>query len=166
MIDTNEVLFESLSDTSRLWIFQSDRKLTSSEVEGIQADLNLFMPQWTSHNRSLKAEAKVLYDHFVVVALDEQVSNSASGCSIDSMTHQIQAICQANKNLNLLDRTTFYFLMKDGIKGIPMQEVSQAVQDGVVNSDSIVFNNLIKTKAELSTAWKVPIKDSWQKRFL
>jgi hypothetical protein len=35
-----------------------------------------------------------------------------------------------------------------------------------VSLNTIVFNNLINTKAEYKENWEVPAKDSWHSRFL
>lgn len=154
-----------LGDDSRLWIFQADRALTEQEQSNVQSWLDDFMPKWTSHSRSLKAQAVVGYERFVIVALDEVVSNAASGCSIDSMTQHIQAI--ANQlSLNLMDRVTFCFMLDNQVQGIHMNEVGAAVEQGTISESSLVFNNLIKTKKELTSDWLIPINQSWQKRFL
>ena len=154
-----------LGDDSRLWIFQADRSLSNHEQANVQRWLDDFMPKWTSHNRSLKAKSVVAYDRFIIVALDEVVSNAASGCSIDSMTHHIQAI--ANQlSINLMDRVTFCFMLEDQVQGIHMNEVSNALKRGAISEQSLVFNNLIKTKRELASDWLIPINQSWQKRFL
>lgn len=154
-----------LGEDSRLWIFQADRALTQDEQSNVQRWLDDFMPKWTSHNRSLKAGAVVAYDRFVIVGLDEVVSNAASGCSIDSMTHHIQAI--ANQlSINLMDRVTFCFMLDDQVRGIHMNDVTAAIEAGTISESSLVFNNLIKTKKELAADWLIPINRSWQKRFL
>lgn len=154
-----------LGEDSRLWIFQADRALTEVEQSNVQHWIDEFTPKWTSHNRSLKAKGVVAFDRFVIIALDESVSNAASGCSIDSMTHHMQAI--ANQlSINLMDRVTFCFKLDDQVKGIHMNDVTQALKQGDISEDSLVFNNLIKTKKELASAWLVPISQSWQKRFL
>ncbi len=157
--------FSELGDDSRLWIFQADRALTESEQTNVQRWIDDFMPKWTSHNRSLKAKGVVAYDRFVIVALDETVSNAASGCSIDSMTHHMQAIAK-QLSINMMDRVTFCFKLNDQVKGIHMNDVAQALEQGDISQDSLVFNNLIKTKKELISDWIIPISQSWQKRFL
>ena len=157
--------FNVLGDDSRLWIFQADRELEPHEIDQIQSHLETFLVRWTSHNRQLIARGTVAYNHFIIIALDETKSSSASGCSIDSMTHQIQAMSQ-HLGVNLLDRSTFYFKKKDGIVGLPMHELSNAVTQKEIESTTPVFNNLIKTKGELNSKWIVPLEESWHKRFL
>ena len=65
-----------------------------------------------------------------------------------------------------MDRQHFYFLKGTQVEGVNMNELPQHYKVGKVTEDSLVFNNLIKTKAELFSKWLVPIKDSWQWRFV
>ena len=158
--------FAGLSDDARLWIFQSERKLEPHEINMISNHLSQFVENWTSHNRELLAQSAVVLDHFVLIALDESRSSSASGCSIDNMTHQIQSL-GAHLGLNLMDRTTFYFL-KEGevIEGIVMNDVAEAYRAGKINDSSRVFNSLIKSKSDLDDGWLIPLGESWHKRFV
>ncbi len=154
-----------IGDDARLWIFQSDRVLSKDEVSHIRSWLDDFTPRWTSHNRSLKAKSTIAFDRFIIIALDEQMSHAASGCSIDSLTHHIQAIGD-KLSINMMDRVTFYFLLEDGVQGLHMNKVEEANKSGLISKDSLVFDNLIKTKKELHNQWIIPIGQSWQKRYL
>ena len=83
-----------LADDSRIWIWSSPGKLSESEVEQIETHLGQFVKSWTSHQVALRAVSKVLFNHFVVVVLDQSVSTGASGCSIDALTHEVQGLSQ------------------------------------------------------------------------
>lgn len=159
------ISLSELGDDSRLWIFQADRVLTPEEKNNVQGWIDDFTPKWVSHNRSLKAKGVVAFDRFVIIALDESASNAASGCSIDSMTHHMQAIAK-QLSINLMDRVTFCFKLDDQVTGIHMNDISAALKQGDISEESLVFNNLIKTKKELASQWLIPINQSWQKRFL
>ncbi len=156
---------DDLSNSARLWIFQAERRLSVEEIGMINDHLTRFLPQWTSHNRSLIARHQIACDLFLIIALDEERSADASGCSIDNMTHQVQALSR-HLDVNLMDRTTFYFLLNAEVLGIPMHELSQVAEDKKINHNTLVFNNLIKTKGELSGNWVIPVGESWHSRFL
>ena len=163
-VDFPEAL-KSLSDSSRVWIFQSDRLLNKDEVHKISMSMEQFTQGWTSHNNSLLAKAWLAFDRFIVVILDESRSAAASGCSIDKLTHQMEGLSNY-VHADLLNRTNFNFMINDGVEMIPMTSLKEAVQSGQINENTLVFNNLVKTKAELSEKWLIPIKDSWQSRFM
>ena len=156
---------EGLSDSSRLWVWQSPKELSEIEIDRIHAVLGDFIPQWASHSRELIAKSVVLYNRFVVVALDQEVSNAASGCSIDSLT---QVITQLSKELNvdLLDRTHFCFKLDDEITCIHMNKLADNVSKALINEQSLVFNALVSSKKDLLSKWLIPIGESWHKRFI
>ena len=156
---------EDLHDNSRIWIYQADRNLTNEEVDFTRFQLNSFTQQWTSHNRSLQAKGLVLYNRFVLVVLDEQASSSASGCSIDSQVHFIQQLGNHLK-ADLMNRDLFIFLKEGGVKAIHMHSLKDHVEKGEISLKDKVFNNLVKTVAELKEGWQVSLEDSWHSRFI
>lgn len=156
---------EDLSDNSRIWIFQSDKEILNSELKDIQAALNNFAKEWTSHNAKLHAKILTLYGYFIVVILDEEASSHASGCSIDSLTRKIQSTGE-KFGLNLLHRESFYFLIDEKIRPIAIGALTEARDQGEINRDSLVFNNLIQKKSDLLSKWIVPVRESWHRRFI
>ena len=42
-----------------------------------------------------------------------------------------------------------------------MNQLSYAVENSFINGDTLYFNNLVATKAQLENEWIVPVKDSW-----
>ena len=155
----------NMSEDARLWIFQSNRPLEDSEVNFAQNMLNDFLSRWTSHNHALLAKGVVALKRFIIIALDESKSSMASGCSIDSMTQQIQALAQ-QINADLMDRSTFYFISDDTIEGMHMSSMAQMYKENRVSDETLFFNNLVKTKKQLENGWLVPLKDSWHNRFV
>lgn len=156
---------EGLSDSSRLWIWQSPQELSAGQQDQINKELRDFIPQWASHSRELTAKHLVLHDRFVIVALDQEVSNMASGCSIDSLTHIITQL-SSNLGIDLLDRTHFCLALESGITCIHMNELSEKVKLGLIDKSSLVFNPLVATKQELLSKWLLPIGESWHNRFM
>ena len=159
------VELEMMSDSARVWIFQSETELSDKDVFIASEQIRGFLEQWTAHNRHLAAHGAVFYNRFIVIVLDEEQSHNASGCSIDSLTRYIQNVGD-QLDTNVMDRQHFYFLKGTQVEGVNMNELPQHYKVGKVTEDSLVFNNLIKTKAELFSKWLVPIKDSWQWRFV
>jgi len=84
--------WDQLSEDARIWVWASPRPLVSDEQSYIMGRLGPFVSQWTSHQVALTAGVNICYNHFLIVALDEAVSTGASGCSIDALTHEVQAI--------------------------------------------------------------------------
>jgi len=156
--------FDGLSEQSRIWIWQSNRVLSEEECSKGKTAISEFASQWVSHNRALVAKADILCNRFWVVALDQSAGAGASGCSIDSLTQAVQSIA-ASIEVDVLDRTKFCFYKDEQIVVVPMSDLSGAIADGYILDTDLVFDNLVKTKAELSSTWLKPLKDSWHKRF-
>lgn len=156
--------YENLSPASRVWIYQSNRSLTAEEVQALNTELAQFAQAWTSHSQQLQSFAKVYHDHFLVLMVDESQAG-ASGCSIDKSVHFIQQV-ERKYGLNLMDRMTFAYKAEEAVQLVSSAEFSALYANGSLTDESVVFDNLVKTKAELEQSWEKPLKESWHKRFV
>lgn len=158
--------FDELADNSRVWIFQATNYLEFEKVERISARLLNFIEEWHAHSKSLNASFKIVYDRFLIIGVDEE-SYQASGCSIDSLTRQIQAL-ETELSISLFDRTQIAYRDPENnmIDTTHMMNFRAALESGDLDEQSIVFNNLITTKAELTNQWEVPVHLSWHKQWL
>lgn len=157
------VEFDQLADTSRVWIFQSKRPLSDAECELIELNIKNFIGQWQAHGNDLLASYQINYKRFLIVALDE-ASYQATGCSIDKLTHLIIDM-EREFGLSLMDRMQITYKEKEEVLSKPMPKFKSAVGQEF-DEKTIVFNNLIETKAELNNKWEVPLKDSWHRQML
>lgn len=158
------VPFENLPETSRVWIYQSNRSFTDSEVEEIKARLQNFIEQWTAHGADLQASYELRYKRFIIIGLDQQM-NAASGCSIDASVQFIQEL-EKDYNVDLLDRMNVSYKQGDFIAYKTLTDFRKMAKDKAVSPKTIVFNNLVNNKAEYLEDWEVPASESWHKRFL
>lgn len=156
--------FEALPDDSRVWIYQANRKLSDEEVEQIGLQTAEFLKQWTAHGSSLEAAFEIKYNRFIVIGLN-QTNASASGCSIDASVRFIQSIEQA-LDIDLLDKMNVTFYNGDYIAHKSLADFKKMAKARSVSPNTVVFNNLVNTKAEYNEHWEVPAKDSWHSRFL
>jgi len=147
------------SENSRVWVYQSDKKLTDNEVLQIKVLLDNFTTSWTAHNNQLKAKADIRYNRFLVLIVDESHAG-ASGCSIDNSVNFMKQL-QDQFNINLFDRFNLAYREGDEILSAGRNDFEALLKDGKINTETIVFNNLVQNLAELQTKWEVPFKDSW-----
>ena len=80
--------FKLLSDSSKLWIFQSDKIISPSNQKILINEISPFLNDWLSHGAEIKSSFEIRYDLFLIISVDEEI-NSASGCSIDKLTNFI-----------------------------------------------------------------------------
>ncbi|HEV7781294.1 MAG TPA: hypothetical protein VGO58_08505 [Chitinophagaceae bacterium] len=144
---------------SRVWIYQCNRLFTLSEALEIGEMLKEFTLQWKSHGTPVKGEAHLLFGQFIVLLADE-TATGVSGCSTDSSVRLIKDVEQ-RFSVNLFDRTTLAFIVKDKVQLLPLSQLQYAADNGFINGDTLYFNNLVQTRDELESKWMLPVKDSW-----
>jgi hypothetical protein len=152
--------FQVFAPNSRTWVYQASRNLTDAEASELKQLASGFAADWKSHGSPLKAAADVLYNRFLVMMVDED-AGSASGCSIDSSVQQIRSI-QNKLNINLLDRMDLAFLNSEAtLETVHANKISDAHEHGALNDETTVFNNMVTSKSELETNWRIPLVKSW-----
>lgn len=159
------ISFDEMNEQSRIWIFQSSGFLEFEKVERLSAGMMNFLDQWQAHGQDLKASFTILYNRFLVVALDEK-SYQATGCSIDKLVHWVQA-AEKELDISLMDRTRVSFRDENNlIITLDMNTFRDLLEKGDLDENTTVFNNLVETKQQLKTQWEVPLGRSWHKQWL
>ncbi|MFT4032136.1 MAG: hypothetical protein QM669_06930 [Siphonobacter sp.] len=154
--------FDQMPDHARLWVYQANRALTDAEQQTLQQELGHAFDPWAVHGQPLTNAVQVLQNRFVLLAVDEK-AYAASGCSIDSSTRIIREIGQAF-NIDFFDRSVIY-RTEGGVSAVNGLKVKTAVQQGILQPDTILFNNQVKTVGAFRAGWEIPASESWMKRF-
>ena len=144
---------------SRVWIYQSSRLFSLGEALEIEDSLHQFTEKWLSHGAPVKGAAYLFFGQFIVLMADEQATG-VSGCSTDSSVRLIKEL-ELQYRVNLFDRTSLAFVVKDKIQLLPLSQLQYAADNGFIQADTLYFNNLVQTKKELEENWIIPVKDSW-----
>jgi hypothetical protein len=153
------LLNKDFAPDSRVWIYQSSRLFSIAEALAIEDLLNDFTLKWLSHGVPVKGAGYLFFGQFIILMADEKATG-VSGCSTDSSVRLIKEIEQ-KFGVNMFDRNSLAFVIKDKIELLPLSQVQYAFDHGFINSDTVYFNNLVETKDELENKWIVPIKNSW-----
>jgi len=156
--------FNNLPDNARIWIYQCNRTFSEAESSELKPALEAFLTQWTAHGQNLRAAYETPYDRFIVIGLDQTMA-SASGCSIDASVHFIQGLEQKFQ-VDLLDKMNVSFKQGEYVAYKPLKDFKKMAKDRAVSKNTVVFNNLVATKAEYLEHWEVPAAESWHARFL
>lgn len=157
--------FKLLSDSSKLWVFQSDKIISPSNQKILINEISPFLTDWSSHGTEIKSSFEIRYDLFLIISVDEEI-NSASGCSIDKLTNFIIRISN-EIGVDFFNRLNVAY--KSDSEKINLRSLSDfktLISEGKINEESIVFNNLIKTKKDYIEQWEVQLKNSWHKTLL
>ena len=155
------VSFNKICDSSRIWIFQSDLKIENNKIESIKNELEKFLIQWSSHGKELECSYEIKHNLFITIAVDSNVNN-ATGCSVDTLTNFILKI-QEDNNINFFNRFSIAYNIENQIKLNNLSDIKEMIMDKKFTLETIVYNNLVKTKKEYLNNWKVPAFKSWHK---
>lgn len=149
----------SFSPQSRVWVYQSDRKFTSTEENEILNKLSSFTNQWKAHGNELLAKAEIRYGFFIILTVDESQAG-VTGCSIDSSVRLIKEIEQ-EYHVDLFNRFNMAYKVNDEVVVNSKEDFETLVNIKQVTPQTIVFNNMVQNLAELESKWEVPFQNSW-----
>lgn len=158
-LEYKQLLAQDFHPQSRVWVYQSSRMFTLSEALNIEEQLQVFTRQWQSHGADVKAAGYLFFGQFLILMADETQAG-VSGCSTDSSVRfvkQLENIYQ----VSFFDRTNIAFVVKDKIQLLPLNQVQYAVNQQFITRDTLYFNNMVLTKAQLESEWLIPVSQNW-----
>jgi hypothetical protein len=158
------VNFDTLPETARIWIYQCNRSFSDSELEEISKKISVFLEGWAAHGADLQSGFEIKYKRFIVIALDQQM-NVATGCSIDASVKFIQDL-ETTYKVDLMDKMNVSYKQGDFVAYKTLTDFKKMAKDKAVSKNTIVFNNLVNSKAEYLEFWEVPASESWHSRFV
>ena len=156
--------FEKLPDTSKIWIYQSDRKFYTDEIEELKNKVEEFLSSWNDNGIDIIASYQFLYNRFIILAVDETIDSITVNAIDDSVRFILQL--QTDYKVELLDKLNVCFKQGEFVQYKDLKAFKKLIKSKSVSEKTIVFNNLINTKEELESDWEIPLADSWHNRFL
>ena len=160
------VPFDTLPDSARLWCFGADRDLAPEESEALREAISEFVEVWTAHDRRLSAGFEWTDDRFLVVGVDEALTE-ASGCSIDSLLRRLQSL-EGQLSASLADgRLVWYRAPGGGVRSVTRADFRSLAAGGDVDAYTPVFDLSLTSVGELRTrGMERPASESWHSRYL
>ena len=149
-------------DDARVWIYQADRAMTIGEAALVRKETEGFLQSWAAHGQELKATFSIKKNQFLIIAVDESFAQ-ATGCSIDTSVALVRKLSDV-LGINFLDRSVA--IQKDNeVFRHPRTEIKGVVNEGVIDPDTLVFNNTMQKLGDWKRDWLLPAQDSWLKRY-
>src|SRR6186997_1136860 len=130
-IHFQELIPSEFNNNSRVWIYQCNRLFTLSEALEIEELLEEFTASWLSHGAVVTGYANLFFGQFIVIMADE-TATGVSGCSTDSSVRIIKEIEQ-KMHVQLFERQTLAFVVKEKIQLLPLSQLSYAVNNDFIN---------------------------------
>lgn len=154
---------DTLSDQSRIWIYQSSRELNEAEIALVNSELSKFIQQWNSHGKDLSGSFDILNNLFVILAVDEEMAG-ASGCSIDSSVHLMKEL-GASLNIDFLNKSIIAYLDNGEIKITPFNKIKDLVETGLIAPKTPIFDLSITKLQEYISGWPRTASDTWISKY-
>jgi len=150
--------YKALPEDSKVWIFPSNRKFYSNEIEPLQKKISCFLKEWKQNNKAIVSEYLIKYDRFIII-----FTSSKTTITTDSINKLINFIKSLEKEhlVALLDKMNVCFKQGTYIQYKELKEFKKLVKTRAVSKNTIVFDNLITNKKEFETFWEVPACESW-----
>src|SRR5829696_8837071 len=133
-LDYKYLLDGNFHPDSKVWIYQSNRLFSINESLQIEEILNQFIHNWLSHGQPVKGSAHLFFGQFIILMADE-TATGVGGCSTDSSVRMIKEI-EKIFNVNMFDRTSLAFFVKDKIQLLPMSQLQYAIDNNFINGDT------------------------------
>lgn len=154
----------ALEDDAKVWIYQANKEIAPEKLEEAIHRIEDFLDQWTSHSRALKTYGNIFHNRFLTLFVDESQAN-ASGCAIDS---SVRFVLELGKFLEVdfFDRLTYTYMIDEKVYKVHHHELAEAYASGKITDDTLMFDNLVKTKDAFLKQWLKPLRDSWHYRFV
>jgi hypothetical protein len=154
------VPFDSLPDSSRIWVFGSDSPVTGPGAERLLAEVDRFLGQWQAHGSPLRCGRLWMDNRFLVVGVDQSDAN-ASGCSIDGLFRILQEI-EREVGARLVGGGRVYYRDHSGVaQSAARDELGGLVAAGVVGPDTAVFDTSITDLGEWRERFERPARKTW-----
>lgn len=112
----------------------------------------------------LEAVAAIIHNQFVVIMVDESVSE-IGGCSIDKSVSLMKNLGE-KYGFDFFNRLLVYVHTENGPQTYSKRDLQEAIDKSLVNPESLVFNHLVQTKHDFSNNWLQTLENNWVSRQL
>ena len=152
------VEFDSLPETSKIYIYPGSRKLYKEELPFVLEKLNELTDELSSSDLFFDLK----YDRFILVFISE-----LTPLTLDQNDFLSSFIISLGKELNMgfIDKVNVCF--KQGIY-VQLKEIAdfkKLIKNNGVSKKTIIFDNFINTKSEYEDNWESPAEYSWVSHF-
>jgi hypothetical protein len=154
------VPFESLPDSSRVWVFGSDRPLSEAGTEALLKGVDEHLAVWKAHGAPLTVSREWRDGHFLVVAVDQSTAG-ATGCSIDGLFRVLQGL-ERELGANLVGGGRVFYRDNHGqVRAVTRPEIPKLAAEGAITKDSVVFDTSLIDLGAWRAHFERPAKDTW-----
>lgn len=157
------ISIDQMPDSSRIWVYQINRKLTPEEASIVSESTQNFLSNWEAHGKELKSAYELKHGQFLVIALDESHS-PATGCSIDASVHLVQAL-ENELGVSFMTSSQVAFLLEGKVRLYAFNELKTQVEKQLISPQTQTFDNTVKDLGAYRQRWLTNSGSTWIKRY-
>lgn len=154
------VQIEDLPDSSRVWVFGSDKPLEPGAEDLLLREVDRFLSQWHAHGAPLTTGRDWKYGRFLTIAVD-QSTEGASGCSIDGLFRSLKALEPRLGASLVTSGLVFYRDKKGEIQSVDRERFASLGVHGKIGRDTRVFDPTVTTLGEWRARFELDAAQSW-----
>lgn len=159
------VPFETLPDSSRVWVFGSDAPLSEAGTTALLEGVDTYLADWKAHGAPLTVAREWRDGRFLVVAVDQSAAG-ATGCSIDGLFRVLQGLEAAAGASLVGGGRLFYRDDHAAVQSVARGEVAALTANGTIVKDTVVFDSSITDLGTFRAGFERRAKDTWVKELL
>jgi len=159
------IKMEDLPDSSRTWVFGSDRTLDEAKSKMVMKEVDAFLHQWKAHGAELTTGRDWRYGRFLTVAVDQSTAG-ASGCSIDGLFRALKSLEPKLGASLVTSGLIFYCDEKGAVQSVTRERFAALGASGKVGPQTRVFDPTVTSLGEWRARFALDLKDSWHARLV
>src|SRR5256714_4596765 len=157
------VNMEDLPDSSRTWVFGSDRTLDPAQSKTLMSAVDPFLQQWKAHGAELTVGRDWKNRRFLTVAVDQSTAG-ASGCSIDGLFRALKSL-EPKLGASLVTSGLIFYCDENGeVQSVSREQFAALGAQGKIGPHTRVFDPTVESLAEWRARFVLDLKDSWHAR--
>jgi len=153
------VPFDALPDSSRVWVFGSDRLVEGAPAGSLLAAVDQYLAQWRAHGVPLLCARDWRESRFLAIGVDSSQEN-ASGCSIDGLFRTLHAP-EREIGARLLGGGRVVYRTGATTEMVSRDEFTNLAARGDVTRDTPIFDTSLTTAADWRRRFEQPAGEAW-----
>lgn len=154
------VPFETLPDSSRVWVFGSDKTLSEDGTTLLLTGVDAHLADWKAHGAPLTVSRMWRDGRFLVVAVDQSTAG-ATGCSIDGLFRVLQQL-EREVGASLVGGGRVFYRGGHGeVESTTRDAIATLVQAGTITKDTVVFDTSLTDLGMWRACFERRARESW-----
>jgi hypothetical protein len=146
--------------SARLFVYTSDKALNHSEYSEFSRNLQEFINDWKAHGNMLDASFMLIANRVLLIVVDEK-SQTATGCSIDSLNRYLQSSAYDWFCRNWVLHTSIAPSIDCDWEVSDLGDFHNKCRSGEISLDEFVLNTTVLSIEDLYENLIQKVSDSW-----